>query len=157
MSCITRAAPSVIPKGQNTWKEINNAEKPVNSRTHHMSIPHHHERFRIAIYATAWAIFALVKDGGYAFLLCKGLEVSPGFARGEEVNSTTPLVVLGKLGSASSVRRPKCTDSCCNVEKEGIIAVDWAGILVNCSPKRARSCSISWNTLDMAQACESEK
>lgn len=42
----------------------------------------------------------------------------------------------------------------CNVEKEGIVADHWVGILVNsCPPKRARSCSISWNTLDMG--CES--
>ena len=114
MSCITRAAPSVIPKGQNTWKKISIGEKVVNSCTYHMSIPNHHERLGITIYATAWAIFALVKDGGYAFLLCKSLEVSPGFARGEEVNSMTPLVVLGKQGSTSSVRRSKCTDSCRN-------------------------------------------
>lgn len=114
MSCITRAAPSVIPKGQNTWKKISIGEKAVISSTHHMSIPYHHERLCIAIYAAAWAIFALIKDGGYAFLLCKGLEVSPGFARGEEVNSMTPVVVLGKLGSTSSVRRSKSTDSCRN-------------------------------------------
>lgn len=46
-------------------------------------------------------------------------------------------VVLGKLGN--------------NLEKEGTVAVHCVCILINSyPPKRARSCSISWNALDVA-------